>query len=69
MPCGCRGRGLSRGKGWGPNEVLGYEYISPQGVSSRPTVNDPLLSLVEARAEQRAHGGGTIKAVRQKATA
>jgi hypothetical protein len=67
MPCGCRGN--ARRGGWAPSEILGYEYISPAGVSSRTDPGDPGMSLVEARAQQRAHGGGTIKGIRARAAA
>jgi hypothetical protein len=68
MPCGCN-RGHSRVRGWAPSEIIGYEYISPAGVSSRTTVDARPLTLVEARGEQRKYGGGTIKALRHKAPA
>jgi hypothetical protein len=66
MPCGCRGR--NRGGGL-VGEVIGYEYISPAGVSTRIREGDSLLTLAEARVEQRAHGGGTIKAHRMRSPA
>jgi hypothetical protein len=62
MACGCRGR--HRG-GAQVGEIIGYEYISPAGHSSRAVDTTKLMTLAEARVEQRAHGGGTIKGHRR----
>lgn len=64
MGCGCRGnRAGSKVAG----EVLGYDYISPSGQSYFEANGVYLFSLPDARAEQRAHGGGTIKTIRRSA--
>jgi hypothetical protein len=63
MPCGCRKNRPVNGIG----EVVGYEYISPDGISSLAANGQLLLTLAEARVEQRVHGGGTIKTHRRKA--
>jgi len=63
MGCGCGG---SRTKAGTPKEIVGYEYINPQGVSSLSVEGAPYLTLAEARVEQRAYGGGTIKGIRRE---
>lgn len=66
MGCGCRSQRRSGQVG----EILGYEYVSPQGVSSLGARGESgFMSLTEARVEQRAHGGGTIKLHRRLAAA
>jgi hypothetical protein len=45
--------------------VIGYEYISPEGISSIAADGSAMLTYAEARSEQRAHGGGTIKTHRR----
>ena len=63
MGCGCRGG--TRG-GVVANEVIGYDYISPSGVSYAQSNGGALLStLQEARAEQVANSGGSIRTVRR----
>jgi len=62
MGCGCKGRTSGTVVA---QEILGYDYISPEGVSYRDTNGALLFSYAEARAEQRAHGGGTIRTVRR----
>jgi len=65
MGCGCRG---SQGAP-SPRDIVGYDYISPGGVSYRTANNGAVfMTLAEARAEQRAHGGGTIRAVYRSQT-
>lgn len=60
--CGCGGG--TRG-GQGANEIMGYDYISPDGVSYRATNGGALLpTLAEARSEQLVYGGGSIKTIR-----
>lgn len=60
--CNCRGNSRSAKVA---REVAGYDYISPDGTSYLEANGTLLFSLAEARAEQRAHGGGTIRTVRQ----
>lgn len=63
MGCGCRGG--TRG-GSSANEIIGYDYVSPDGVSYAEANGGALLStLHEARAEQVANGGGSIRTVRK----
>lgn len=63
MGCGCGGG--TRG-GVNSNEIIGYDYISPAGVSYRQANGGALLqSLRDARAEQVLHGGGVIRTVRR----
>lgn len=55
--CNCRG-GVP-----GPrrNDVIGWEYVAPDGTRSPA----PFLTVDQARAEVRRRGGGTIREVRR----
>lgn len=61
MGCNCGGN--TRG-GQTANEIIGYDYISPDQVSYFETNGAYLMTLQEARAEQRVHGGGSIRTIR-----
>lgn len=63
MGCGCAGRTRAAAGGF---EILGYRVIRPDGTVVPPVGQPPFFSTVEARAEQRAAGGGTIERVDRK---
>ncbi|UYL88122.1 hypothetical protein SEA_EVAA_11 [Gordonia phage Evaa] len=55
MGCSCgKRRSVTAG-----GETLGYQVVYPDGTSTPEET--PLFSMVEARAEVRRAGGGTIK--------
>jgi len=58
MSCGCRGRQAVVG-----GETLGYIVILPDGTQKPPVGSAPFFSVIEARTEVRAAGGGTIKRI------
>ena len=62
MACGSCGGGTRGGRSSG--EILGYDYIDPDGRSYYAENGAYLMTLGEARVEQRIHGGGSIKTIR-----
>lgn len=56
MGCGC-GRPRTGG------ETVGYRVVLPDGVEVPPAGQAPFLTVVEAKAEIRVAGGGTIRRV------
>lgn len=60
MGCACgKRRAVTAG-----GETLGYQVIYPDGTET--SVDEPFFSLVEAKAEIRKAGGGTIKRLTKK---
>lgn len=62
MGCGCGG---GAGRGGSTSDIIGFDYISPAGVSYFAANGAYLGTLQEARTEQRINGGGSIKTVRR----
>jgi len=62
MGCSCRG-----GVGGATSQpaILGYNYQPPAVNGVLPPVMGPYSTILEARAEQRRHGGGSIKTIRK----
>ncbi|AAN01856.1 hypothetical protein SEA_WEST99_14 [Mycobacterium phage West99] len=55
MACGCRKKSAASPS----SSITGFRYVPPDG-------GDPVtyMTIIEARAAQRANGGGTIKTLR-----
>lgn len=58
MGCGCSKRSRYAAAGM---EITGYRVTLPDGRVVPPVGNPPFLSQIEAKAEVRAAGGGTVR--------
>lgn len=61
MACGCNKRRVAGT----PQEILGYRVTLPDGTQVPPADQAGFFSVVEARAEVRRNGGGTVRVVRR----
>lgn len=59
MACGCR-KGRVATNGGQPGSITGFLYTPPPGKGEAKTY----MTIIEARAKQRANGGGTIRTLR-----
>lgn len=58
--CGKGGRGMVTKTG---DTTLGYRVTLPNGTTVPPENEAPFFTVLEARVEQRAAGGGTIRRI------
>lgn len=58
MGCGCSKRARAAASGM---DITGYRVTLPDGTVVPPADSPPFLSQIEARAEVRAAGGGTVR--------
>lgn len=58
MGCGCSKNARYKAAGM---EITGYRVTLPDGTVVPPVDKPPFLSQVEAKAEIRAAGGGTVR--------
>lgn len=63
MGCGCSKRARAHASGL---EITGYRVTLPDGTVVPPTNMPPFLSQIEAKAEVRAAGGGTVRTETRK---
>ena len=63
MGCGCSKRARAAAAGV---QIMGYRVTRPDGTVVPPVDQPPFLSQIEAKAEVRMAGGGTVRTESKK---